>query len=148
MSEAKPVPITAAVARKKPNLRSLPSVIAGIPERPGHQTPELSICSSRSNPHIRSIRVCSWWNLSSGNGIIPLGGTPAHCEVGRRYAETRLPKGQISTSGERNRHFGGRFASYEKIASLHPMRSGKGFPARSESLLFVLRPLLQDSACL
>src|SRR2546429_2333326 len=44
----------------------------------------------------RSLRVCSWWNLSSGNGIIPLGGTPAHPEVGRRHAESRLPKGQVS----------------------------------------------------
>src|SRR5437762_8509818 len=53
-----------------------------------------------------SLRVCSWWNLSSGNGIIPLGGTPAHPEVGRRHAESRLPKGQVSTSGERSSCFG------------------------------------------
>src|SRR5467141_2894793 len=86
--------------------------------------------------------------LAPGDGIIPLGESQAQCESGGRRAEARLPKGYTSASGGRNSHFGRRFASYENVASPHPMRSGKLFPPRSESLLFVLRSLLQDSACL
>src|SRR5258705_136082 len=43
--------------------------------------------------------------LAPGDGIIPLGESPAHCESGGRRAEARRPKGLTSTSGRRYCHF-------------------------------------------